>query len=81
MQPVSRAGLGQSSFSSREASSLTNVYGLKRTSDLFLSPDAGARVVACANDAYKVTVESIHDEVSSLCLTFVCFWMPLFYTL
>ncbi len=41
------------------------MYGLKRTSDLFLGPDAGSRVVACANDAYKVTVESIHDEVSS----------------
>ncbi len=63
MQPVSRVGSGQSSFSSREASSLTNVHGLKRTSDLFLSSDAGTRVVACADDAFKVSLESIHDEV------------------
>ena len=65
MQPVSRIGSGssQSSFSNREASILTNVYGLKRTNDLHLSPDAGTRVVACGDDAYKVTLESIHDEV------------------
>jgi hypothetical protein len=65
MQPVSRVGSGssQSSFSNREASILTNVYGLKRTNDLHLSPDAGTRVVACGDDAYKVTLESIHDEV------------------
>lgn len=69
MQPVSRVGSGQSSFSSREASSLTNVHGLKRTSDLFLSSDAGTRVVACADDAFKVSLESIHDEVKCpICL-------------
>ena len=82
MQPLSRSSFAQSSFSShshpsREASSLTNVYGLKRTADLFLSSRAGTRVVAIADDAYKMTLESIHDEVleSSFALALaLIFW-------
>ena len=63
MQPLNRTSSGVNALSSREATSLTNVWGLKRTNDLFLSPDAGTRVVACGNDAYKVPLEAIHDEV------------------
>ena len=72
MQPISRTNSGASSFSSREASSLTNVWGLKRTNDLFLSPDAGSRVVACGDDAYKVSLEAIHDEVGLLSVQAFC---------
>jgi hypothetical protein len=63
MQPLNRTSSSVNALSSREATSLTNVWGLKRTNDLFLSPDAGTRVVACGNDAYKVPLEAIHDEV------------------
>jgi len=83
MQPLSRSSFAQSSFTShshpsREASSLTNVYGLKRTADLFLSSRAGTRVVAVADDAYKITLESIHDEVLVMLCTLT---LRLFYSM
>jgi hypothetical protein len=77
MQPAIRSSAALNSVPSREASSLTNVWGLKRTSGLFLSPDAGTRVVACGNDAYKVSLETIHDEVLLLSLL-IAFWLLIF---